>query len=156
MTNQENIKIVTENKKAYYNYEIEDRFEAGIVLKGTEVKSIRMGKVNIHDAFILLKNGEAFVHNLNILPYPFGTHKQHEPTAVRKLLMHKYEINRLTGKVLQKGYSLIPLKLYFKNGIIKLEIGLARGKRSFDKKQKIKEREEKRNLERIEKHYKIR
>lgn len=155
MTNQGNIKIVTENKKAFFNYSIEDKVEAGIVLKGTEVKSIRMGKVNIQDAFILIRNGEAFVHNLNILPYPFGTHKQHEPTAVRKLLLHKYEINKLIGKVMQKGYSIVPLKLYFKSGKIKLEIGLAKGKREYDKKQKIKEREEKRSLEKIEKYYKI-
>lgn len=156
MTNQGNIKIITENKKAFFNYSIEDKLEAGIVLKGTEVKSIRMGKVNIQDAFILIRNGEAFVHNLNILPYPFGTHKQHEPTAVRKLLLHNYEINKLIGKVMQKGYSIVPLKLYFKSGKIKLEIGLAKGKREYDKKQKIKEREEKRNLEKIEKYYKIR
>lgn len=156
MTNQGNIKIITENKKAFFNYDIEDRIEAGISLKGTEVKSIRMGKVNIQDAFVLLRNGEAFIHNLNILPYPFGTHKQHEPTAVRKLLLHKYEINRLVGKVLQKGYSLIPLKIYFKSGIIKIEVGLAKGKRAYDKKQKIREREEKRAMEKIEKHYKIR
>ncbi len=156
MTNQENIKIITENRKAFFNYEIEERFEAGIVLKGTEVKSVRLGKVNIQDAFILIKNGEAFIHNLNIATYPFGTHKQHEPTAVRKLLLHKHEINRLVGKVLQKGFSLIPLKMYFKRGIIKIEIGLAKGKRQYDKKQAIKEREEKRTLEKIEKHYKIR
>lgn len=156
MSNQANIKIVTENKKAFYNYEIEEKLEAGIVLKGTEVKSIRLGKVNIQDAFILIRNGEAFIHNMNIQTYPFGTHKQHEPTAVRKLLLHKHEINRLIGKVLQKGYSLVPLKLYYKSGIIKLEFGLAKGKREYDKKQRIKEREAQRALEKIEKHYKIR
>lgn len=156
MANQEKVKIITENKKARFNYDIEDRFEAGIVLKGTEVKSIRLGKVNIQDAFVLIRNGEAYIHNMNISPYPFATYTQHEPTAVRKLLLHKHEIMRILGKVMQKGYSLIPLKIYLKSGIIKIEIALAKGKRQFDKRKEIKEREEKRTLEKIEKHYRIR
>lgn len=156
MSNQENIKIIASNKKAWFNYEIEDQMESGIVLKGSEVKSIRLGKVNLQDAFALVRDGEVFVHNLNIQPYPFATHQNHEATAVRKLLLNRHEINRLIGKIQQKGYSLIPLKLYFKHGRIKVEIGLARGKKAYDKKQKIKDREEKRSMEKIEKHYKIR
>lgn len=151
-----NIKIITQNKKAHFNYEVVESFEAGMVLKGSEVKSIRLGKVNIQDAFCLIRGGEVFIHNMTVQPYPFATHENHEPSDIRKLLLHKREINRLIGKIQQKGYSLIPLKLYFKNGKIKLEIALARGKKEYDKKQKIKEREQKRELEKIEKHYKLR
>lgn len=149
-------KIITLNKKAHFNYEIIESFEVGVVLKGSEVKSIRLGKVNIGDAFCLIRNGEVYIHNMNIQPYPFATFQNHEPTAPRKLLLNKYEINRLIGKIQQKGYSLIPLKLYFKNGKIKIEIALARGKKEYDKKQKIKEREQKREIDKIEKHYKLR
>ncbi|MCX7991748.1 MAG: SsrA-binding protein SmpB [Proteobacteria bacterium] len=156
MANNGNIKIISDNKKARFNYEIVESFEAGIVLKGSEVKSIRLGKVNIQDAFCLIRNGEAFIHNMNIQPYPYSTYENHEPTAVRKLLLHKREIMRLIGKIQQKGYSLVPLKLYFKSGKIKIEIALARGKKEYDKKQKIKEREEKREIDRIEKFYKLR
>lgn len=156
MSKENAIKIITENKKAKFNYEIIESFEAGIVLKGTEVKSIRMGKVNIQDAFALIRNNEVFIHNLNIQPYPYATHENHEPTGVRKLLLHKHEIKRLIGKVTQKGYSLVPLKLYFKSGIIKIEIALVRGKKAIDKKQAIKEREEKRNIEQIRRHYRLR
>ncbi len=156
MVKEKGIKIISENKKARFNYEIIETFEAGIVLKGTEVKSIRMGKVNIQDAFALIRNNEIFIHNMNIQPYPYATYVNHEPSGTRKLLMHKYEIKRLIGKVLQKGYSLVPLKLYFKSGIIKIEIALVRGKKSIDKKLAIKEREEKRNIEQIRRHYKIR
>ncbi len=156
MANKGNIKILTQNKKAHFNYEPVESFEAGLVLKGSEVKSIRMGKVNIQDAFCLIRQGEAFIHNMIIQPYPFATYENHEPGAIRKLLLHKREINRLIGKIQQKGYSLIPLKLYFKNGKIKIEIALARGKKEYDKKQKIKEREHKRELDKIEKHYKLR
>lgn len=156
MANNANIKIITENKKARFNYEVVEGFEAGLVLKGSEVKSIRLGKVNIQDAFCLIRNGEAFIHNMNIQPYPYSTYENHNPTEVRKLLLHKREIMRLLGKIQQKGYSLVPLKLYFKNGKIKIEIALVRGKKEYDKKQKIKEREEKRDIERIEKYYKLR
>jgi SsrA-binding protein len=156
MVKETGIKVITENKKARFNYEIIETFEAGIVLKGTEVKSIRMGKVNIQDAFALIRNGEIFIHNMNVQPYPYATYTNHEPTAVRKLLMHKYEIKRLIGKVTQKGYAIVPLKLYFKSGIIKIEVALVRGKKAIDKKQAIKEREEKRSIEQIRRHYKIR
>jgi SsrA-binding protein len=156
MANQENIKIIANNRKAFFNYEIEDSLEAGLVLRGSEVKSIRLGKANIQDAFALVRDREVFIHNMNIQPYPYATHQNHEATAVRKLLLNRYEIDRLIGKIQQKGYTLIPLKLYFKSGKIKVEIGFARGKRAYDKKQKIKDREEKRSMEKIEKHYKIR
>jgi len=156
MAKEQGIKVITENKKARFNYEIIETFEAGIVLKGSEVKSIKMGKVNIQDAFALIRNGEIFIHNMNIQPYPHATYNNHEATAVRKLLMHKYEIKRLIGKVMQKGYSLVPLKVYLKSGIIKIEIALVRGKKAIDKKQVIKEREEKRHIEQIRRHYKIR
>lgn len=156
MVNQEHIKIVTLNKKARFNYHIEESHEAGIALKGSEVKSIRAGKVNIHDAFVLVRNEEVFIHNMNIQPYTHATHVNHEPTAVRKLLLHRHEIRRLIGKTLQKGYTLIPLKLYFKAGKIKIEIGLGLGKKEYDKKHAIKAREEKRNLDKIHRHYNIR
>lgn len=151
-----NVKVITENKKARFNYEIIESIEAGIVLKGSEVKSIRLGKVNIQDAFCLIRNGEIFIHNMSIQPYPYSTLENHEPTAVRKLLLHKREIMRFLGKIQQKGYSLVPLKLYLSSGKIKIEIALVKGKKQYDKKQKIKEREERREIERIEKYYKIR
>ncbi len=134
-------KLICNNKKAFHNYFIEEKFEAGMVLKGTEVKSLRMGKANLNDAFALVKNGEAFLNNLHISPYDFGNRENHDPERVRKLLLHKKEIDKLHGKVREQGYSLVPLRLYFKNGLVKVEMGLAKGKKLYDKREDMKKKE---------------
>jgi SsrA-binding protein len=150
---QDRIKILTVNKKAKFNYFIEDEFEAGIVLKGTEVKSLRNGRVGLKDSYAGIKNGEVFIYQLHIGAYPFAHHGNHEPLRPRKLLLHKQEIKRLYGKVNEKGLSLIPLKVYFKGGKVKLSIGLAKGKRKYDKREEIKRRDAKRDLDRMKKEY---
>ena len=142
------IKMVAENRKARHNYIIEDKYEAGIVLAGTEVKSLRMGKANLKDSYARIKNGQVFVHQMHIGAYPFAYFDNHEPLRPRKLLLHSYEIKKLYGKVNEKGYSLIPLKLYFKAGKAKLSIALARGKQSHDKRETIRRRDQKRELDR--------
>ncbi|HTP67173.1 MAG TPA: SsrA-binding protein SmpB [Geobacteraceae bacterium] len=134
-------KLICNNKKAFHNYFIEEKFEAGMVLKGTEVKSLRMGKANLNDAFALVKNGEAFLNNLHISPYDFGNRENHDPERVRKLLLHRKEIDKLYGKVREQGYSLVPLRLYFKNGLVKVEMGLAKGKKLYDKREDMKKKE---------------
>ena len=150
---QDHIKILTVNKKAKFNYFIEDKFEAGIVLKGTEVKSLRDGRVNLTDAYAAIKKGEVFVYQLHIGAYPFAYYDNHEPLRPRKLLLHKQEIKRLYGKINEKGFSLIPLKVYFKNGKVKVSFGLAKGKRKYDKREEIKRRDAKRDLDRMKKEY---
>ena len=150
---QDHIKILTVNKKAKFNYFIEDEFEAGIVLKGTEVKSLRSGRVSLKDSYAGIKNGEVFIYQLHIGAYPFAHHGNHEPLRPRKLLLHKQEIKRLYGKVNEKGLSLIPLKIYFKSGRVKIAIGLAKGKRKYDKREEIKRRDAKRDLDRMKKEY---
>ena len=134
-------KLICNNKKAFHNYFIEEKFEAGMVLKGTEVKSLRMGKANLNDSFALVKNGEAFLNNLHISPYDFGNRENHDPERVRKLLLHRKEIDKLYGKVREQGYSLVPLRLYFKNGLVKVEMGLAKGKKLYDKREDMKKKE---------------
>jgi SsrA-binding protein len=134
-------KIICNNKKAFHNYFIEEKFEAGMVLKGTEVKSLRQGKANLNDSFAQVRNGEAFLNNLHISPYDFGNRENHEPDRVRKLLLHRKEIDKLHGKVREQGYSLVPLRLYFKNGMVKVEMGLAKGKKLFDKREDLKKKE---------------
>ncbi len=142
MSEEEKIKIVQRNKKAFFNYEIVEKLEAGIVLKGSEVKSIRDGKVSIHEAFARVKNEEVWLMGMDISLYPqAGPHNNHEPRRARKLLLHRREIQRLIGKTREKGLTLVPLSLYFKDGMAKLEIGLARGKRQFDKRATLKKRE---------------
>ena len=141
-------KLVAENRKARHDYIIEDTFEAGLMLVGTEVKSLRMGKANLKDSYARIKNGEVFVYQMHIGAYPFAYYNNHEPLRVRKLLLHNYEIKKLYGKINEKGYSLIPLKLYFKGGKAKLSLALARGKRSHDKRETIRRRDQKRELER--------
>ena len=143
------IKIVTTNRKARYNYSIGDTFEAGIALQGTEVKSLRAGKANLQDAYCRVERGEVFLYNAHISPYELGTHFNHEPLRVRKLLLHRREIRRLEKETQQKGATLIPLKIYFKNGRAKVEIGIARGKKQYDKRADIAERDSKRRLERL-------
>ena len=145
---KKHIKLVAENRKARHNYIIEDKYEAGLVLVGTEVKSLRMGKANLKDAYARIKAGEVYVYQMHIGAYPFAYYDNHEPLRPRKLLLHNYEIKKLYGKVNEKGYSLIPLRLYFRDGKAKLTIALARGKRSHDKRETIRRRDQKRELER--------
>ncbi len=141
-----NIKVVATNKQAYHNYNIVDTYEAGLVLQGSEVKSIREGQVNLKDSFVRIDDGEAYVLNMYIAPYKPASKLQHDPYRKRKLLLHKREILKLMGKVQEKGYTIVPTKLYFKNGKAKLEIALAKGKAKHEKRQAIKERELKREL----------
>jgi SsrA-binding protein len=141
------VKVISQNRKAYHDYHVEDTLEAGIALLGTEVKSLREGRANLKDSYVILKSGEAFLLNCHISPYSHGNIMNHDPLRTRKLLMHRNEIDRLRGKVEGKGYTLIPLKLYFKDSFVKVEIGLARGKKLFEKRDTIKEREAKREIE---------
>ena len=143
------IKIISDNRQARYLYQILESYEAGIVLAGTEVKSIRAGRVNLRDGYAMVRNGEAWLLNVHISPYQAGgTHFNHEPRRARKLLLHKKEINRLVGQVEQKGLTLVPLKMYFKKGRVKVSIGLAKGKKLHDKRESIKRREDKREMAR--------
>jgi SsrA-binding protein len=145
------IKLVCRNRKAYFEYHIDDLYEAGLVLKGTEVKSLRLGKANIEDSFARFRDGEVFLLNAHISPYPHAAGVNHDPTRPRKLLLHRREMKRLLGKLTERGYTLIPLKLYFKNEHAKVELGLAKGKKKFDKRETIRRREEQRELERARK-----
>ena len=147
-------KLVAENRKARHNYFIEDTFEAGMVLTGTEVKSLRQGRANLKDSYARIKNGEVYVYQLHISPYPFAYYGNHDPLRPRKLLLHKYEIQKLYGKINEMGHSLIPLRLYFKNGRAKILLGLAKGKRKYDKRDTIRRRDEQRDLDRAIKQYK--
>ncbi len=139
---------VTTNRKAFHDYFVEETYEAGIALQGTEVKSLRSGLANLTDSYALIRNNEIFLFNANISPYPYGNIMNHEPLRTRKLLMHREEIRKLVGKITQKGYTLIPLKIYFVRGKAKVLIGLAKGKKAFDKRDTIKEKESKREVER--------
>lgn len=141
------MQLVCQNRKAYHDYSIEETVEAGISLVGTEVKSLREGKVNLKDSYVHIKDMEALLFNCHISPYSHGNIMNHEPLRTRKLLLHKKEIVRLQGKIAQKGYTLIPLKIYFKSGRAKVEVGLAKGKREFEKRESIKEREANREIE---------
>src|SRR5436309_2153627 len=140
------IKIVCENRKARHNYFLEDRFEAGMVLQGTEVKSLRDGKANLQDAYAIFKGGELWLLNAHIAQYTLGNRANHEPLRTRKLLLHHSELHKLRGKMENKGYSLIPTKLYFKGGKAKVEVALGRGKKAHDKRDSIKDREMKRQM----------
>ncbi len=148
------MKTVATNRKAYHDYFIEETYETGMVLTGTEVKSLRAGRANLVDGFGRIKNGEVFINNLHISPYEQGNIVNVEPTRERKLLLNKAEINRLAGRVKEKGYTLIPLKIYFKHGFAKLELGLGKGKAQYDKRHTIAEKEAKRDVARAfkEKH----
>ena len=145
------MKVISQNRKAYHDYHIEETVESGIALLGTEVKSLREGRANLKDSYVILKSGEAFLLNCHISPYSHGNIMNHEPLRTRKLLMHRKEIDRLRGKVEGKGFTLIPLKLYFKDSFVKVEIGLARGKKLFEKRDTIKEKEAKREIEKARK-----
>jgi SsrA-binding protein len=142
------VKIVCQNRKAYHDYHIEETVEAGIALLGTEVKSLREGRANLKDSYVLIKGREAFLLNCHISPYSHGNILNHDPLRTRKLLMHTEEIDKLGGKASTKGYTLVPLKIYFKDSFAKVEIGVAKGKRLFEKRETIKEREAKREIER--------
>jgi len=142
------IKVVSTNRKARHDFHIEDSFEAGIVLTGTEVKSIRNSKVNLKDSYAKVEGGELFLYNMHVSQYDPGNRFNHDPVRTRKLLMHKAEIGRLVGKVKEKGYALIPLKIYLRQGLVKVELGLARGKKKYDKRRDIAERDRKREMER--------
>lgn len=150
---KESIKLVANNKKAYFDYFIEDKFEAGVALHGTEVKSIRMGKCSIKESYIKIEDGEVFIYGMHISPYEKGNIFNKDPMRIKKLLMHKYEINKLNGKLQQKGLTLVPLQVYLKGSLVKVEIGLARGKKLYDKRQDIAKKDMKREAE---KEFKIR
>ncbi|MFQ6033567.1 MAG: SsrA-binding protein SmpB [Candidatus Bipolaricaulia bacterium] len=142
------IKIVATNRKARHDYEIEETYEAGLVLKGTEVKSLRRGSCSLKDGFALVKEGEVFLYNVYIAPYEEGSHYNPDPERPRKLLLHKQEIVRLTTKVRERGYTLVPLKIYFKDGYAKVELALAKGRAKYDKREKIKRKEQEREMRR--------
>ena len=143
-----NFKLLANNKRAYFDYFIEDKWEAGISLYGTEVKSIRMGKVSIKESYIKIENGEVFVYNMHVSPYEKGNIFNRDPIRVRKLLLHRAEINKLSGKITEKGYTLVPLQVYIKDGLVKVEIGLAKGKKLYDKRDSIAKKDVRRENER--------
>ncbi|HET7318552.1 MAG TPA: SsrA-binding protein SmpB [Nitrospirota bacterium] len=149
MTEKKQDTAVATNRKAYHDYFVEETLEAGLVLQGTEVKSLRLGLANLTDSYAIVKNNEVFLFNANISPYPHGNIMNHEPLRTRKLLLHAEEIRKLIGKMTQKGFTLIPLKIYFVRGKAKVLIGLAKGKKAFDKRETIKEKESKREVERV-------
>lgn len=144
-------KIISDNRRARHEYSIEDDYEAGMVLAGTEVKALRNGQVNLSDSYAKIVRGEVFVYQMHISPYKFAYYDNHDPLRPRKLLLHNYEIKKLVGKINEKGYSLIPLSLYFSNGKVKMKLGLAKGKKIYDKRHSIKERDAKREMDRIKK-----
>ncbi len=141
-------KIICMNKKASHSYFIEEKYEAGLVLHGTEVKSLREGRANLKESYAKIKDGEVFLYNCHISPYSHGNRQNHDPTRPRKLLLHKREIKKLFGKVSERGYTLVPVVLYFSQGKAKLEIGLGKGKKLYDKRHSMKERDAKREIER--------
>jgi SsrA-binding protein len=142
------IKLVAENRKARHDYIIVDQYEAGLVLTGTEVQSLRLGKANLKDSYAKVKNGEVWLYQMHISPYPFAYYNNHDPLRVRKLLLHKREILRLYAKANEQGHTLVPLKLYFKGGKAKITLALAKGKREFDKREALRERDRNREVER--------
>jgi len=141
-------KVISKNRKAWHDYHIDETYEAGVVLTGTEVKSVRNARVNLKDSYGRVEGGELFLYNMHISPYDPGNRFNHDPLRVRKLLMHKMEIARLGGKTQEKGLALIPLKIYLTRGLVKIELGLARGKKQYDKRRDIAERDSKREVER--------
>ena len=141
-------KVIAENRRARFDYFIEERYEAGLALEGWEVKALRAGKANLKDSYAVVNDNEVFLRELHISHYDFGNRSNHEPLRPRKLLLHKREIRKLYGKSREKGLALIPLRLYFKNGMVKVEIGIGKGKKLYDRRQDIKQREERRTLAR--------
>lgn len=150
---KESLKLIANNKKAYHDFFIDETYECGIALHGTEVKSMRMGKCSIKEAFVRIEDGEVFVYGMHVSPYEKGNIFNKDPLRVKKLLLHKYEINKLLGKIKEKGYTLVPLQVYFKDGKVKVEIGLARGKKLYDKREAIAKKDQRREAE---KEFKVR
>ncbi|SIT91325.1 SsrA-binding protein SmpB [Edaphobacillus lindanitolerans] len=148
MAKNHDSRVLAQNKKASHDYFIEDTIEAGIVLQGTEIKSVRNGKVQLRDAFVRIRNNEAWISNMHISPYEQGNRFNHEPLRSRKLLLHKKQINELIGKTKEQGFAIIPLKMYVKNGYAKVLIGIAKGKKKYDKREDLKKKEAKREVER--------
>lgn len=153
MAKEKGDRLIANNKKAYYDYFIEEKYEAGIALVGTEVKSLRQGHCSIKEAFIGIDKGEIFIHHMNISPYEKGNIFNRDPLRTRKLLLHSYEINKLAGQIKEKGYTIMPLKVYLKDGLIKVEIGFARGKKLYDKRAEIAKKDIRREAE---KEFKVR
>ena len=150
---KESQKLIANNKKAYHDFFIDETYECGIALHGTEVKSMRMGECSIKEAFVRIEDGEVFVYGMHVSPYEKGNIFNKDPLRVKKLLLHKYEINKLLGKIKEKGYTLVPLQVYFKDGKVKVEIGLARGKKLYDKREAIAKKDQRREAE---KEFKVR
>lgn len=153
MMSREALKLVANNKKAYHDYFIEEKYEAGLVLHGTEVKSMRMGKCSIKESFVRIENNEVWVYGMHISPYEKGNIFNRDPLRPKKLLMHKAQIRKLVGQLAEKGFTLVPLQVYFKDGLAKVELGLARGKKLYDKRQDIAKKDQRREAE---KEFKIR
>ena len=147
MARAKGIKPMAQNKKAFHDYFVEERLECGMELKGTEVKSMRQGRMNLKESFAIVKDGEVLVCGMHISPYEKGNIFNKDPLRERKLLMHRYEINKLKGKIQEKGYTLVPLQVYFKGSLVKVEIGLARGKKIYDKRADIAKKDQRRELE---------
>ena len=150
---KDSIKLIANNKKAYHDYFIEETYEAGIALHGTEVKSLRMGKCSINESFVRIEKGEVFIYGMHVSPYEKGNIFNRDPLRVKKLLLHKGEINKLVGKIAEKGFTLVPLKVYFKGSLVKVEIGLAKGKKLYDKRADIAKKDMRREAE---KEFKVR
>ncbi|MBR6222098.1 MAG: SsrA-binding protein SmpB [Lachnospiraceae bacterium] len=148
MAAKESIKLIANNKKAYHDYFIDETFEAGIALAGTEVKSLRLGQCSIKESFISIDKGEVYILKMHINPYEKGNIFNKDPLRTRKLLLHKAEINKLLGKAKEKGYTIVPLRVYFKDSLVKVEIGLARGKKLYDKRESIAKKDQQRDVER--------
>ncbi len=148
MAKESGIRLIANNKKAYHDYFIEDTYEAGIELAGTEVKSLRMGKCSIKESFIQIEHGEVFIYGMHISPYEKGNIFNKDPLRVRKLLLHTYEIRKIEAKIREKGYTLVPLKVYFKGSLVKVEMGVAKGKKLYDKRQDIAKKDQRRETER--------
>ena len=148
MGKEKGSRLIANNKRAYHDYFIEEKYEAGISLHGTEVKSLRMGKCSIKESFLRIENGELFIYGMHVSPYEKGNIFNKDPLRVKKLLMHKSEIHKLQGKIAEKGYTLVPLQVYLKGGLVKVEIGLARGKKLYDKRQDIAKKDQRREAQR--------
>lgn len=147
MVGKNSTKLIANNKKARFDYFIEETYEAGIALHGTEVKSLRMGKCSIKESFVRIENGEVFVYGMHVSPYEKGNIFNKDPLRVKKLLLHQYEINKIAGKLATKGYTIVPLQVYFKGSLVKVEIGLGRGKKLYDKRHEIAKKDQRREVE---------
>ena len=147
MGDKDNYKLIANNKKAYFDYFIEDTWEAGIALHGTEVKSVRMGKCSIKEAFVKIDKGEVYVYGMHISPYEKGNIFNKDPLRVKKLLLHRHEVNKILGEVTQKGYTLVPLQVYLKGSLVKVQVGLGRGKKLYDKRDTIAKKDQRREAE---------